>query len=1414
MKYLGFPLVEKATGTVRVALLLHVDYDRTQHRGTTVTVFHSATPNERRESLLNDLFAVSAYKEIDRGLAAAQAAQGGKRLAIQYFGDPIPAQTELSGTSAGLALLMSTFHRLPTQFSPRYAGYRIFLVSVPLVPEMNGGFSLGQLGVEASKPKVKFALSYPDHPATLILDGRDFAQNMPDAVSATNIEKLHCLPTNIEYHEANAAAVSLGSSIGLVPLDTSQRAAEVAPPARTALPPGGEPQSGHGAPKTLQDLMLVACGVWDRPKDDPIRVRYQNALNTAYFRQALLPIQADAVALAPPRLSEESTNIFSSSQHVMLKGPTGSGKSALLDAFILHNIVVRRKPVIYLAPVRALAAQYQRVFAANYESLLREARVDYTGPISDVIVASSGDYTSHDRRIVAGRTWLASIVTEKANIFMTDPDLGRKFLEGLGLVVVDEMHMISDEARGGVVDQLLTKLSYWQRECARAQKRDDAPRIVAVTTERLDKVLADARMLEDVNGAPFVSIGTERRPIPVDHYWFIRAPISHAPPPQVLVSNQDCASALDLDDVTRERLSKVIRGTADGLSQKLYAVSGRVANNSFYSDFLIRQVPANFVRVAFVKGSRGELEQIASQIKNARSTHVVPAALVDKLDELLSECGADSGERRRQVEWARVGAFLHTAEQPREVREHIEEIFRGVPAKGSAVRYYLLTTETLSYGVNLSIDCVVLGGFKFPRSLDPAQQQRGEIPGRHRPMRRNAFRNLIGRAGRKGLSDTAVVYVEVANVHRDNTDVVATGLQEVDENLLRFYSCEREPDEPFVSGLFQQFDIERVKAHRQALAVRPKHRQAYDPALAYGDFSYGALRAVLDAVSFRTLQFAGPTHKQLQEYLSDHSAFYAIHAGSKCLDQERTAEQDSIYEIADHIVERILESAATGGTASLLAKYDGHYVITNCGEAIISTGTHPTSIEAIADWLGELKAWCDESPSSRKTAEVITEAIVPGLVMSPDFWSVAANEFCEEFGDRDEAEPTDAQDSLNRSILLCGQELRSVGLGPKDEIAMVCSIKRYAERQLRKNRWAYAVKSEVLAVSISLKLCAFALRWVRGADLAEVQSLFGKKRDIRSTENYSKLPNFVASKHSDKLGWLTRATSGFFDRRPELNQFTRLRAELVQFSARLVKGLPVSGLPLAERVASKAPASRVAVMELAGAPISKQLDKFKEAVTAFYSRQAESLCTALATGESDARAEVVLQTAMETIVASFDVNFQSKRIDQAARQVSDAIESVYLALQADPGMQQESADGADSMARFGLGTVERIGRTLVTRTASWIFTFTMCPAAAQVQLTMKTPDGVAGESPRSATHVLTSFAQLALGVLMFRGLVDFEKLYALIESRGPDDTLIRVRDLAFRIGNSDFEKTGGLKNELLAVYDFEWDDRRERHDFA
>ena len=128
--------------------------------------------------------------------------------------------------------------------------------------------------------------------------------------------------------------------------------------------------------------------------------------------------------------------------NLLIQAPTSSGKTFVGEMAAVRT-ALRRKQVIYLVPLRALA-----------EEKFREFKEKYSAYGIDVII-SSRDHREFDRDLEEGRFSIAVVVYEKlAQLLVRRPER----LKEIELIVADELELLSDVERGGVVEILLTRI--------------------------------------------------------------------------------------------------------------------------------------------------------------------------------------------------------------------------------------------------------------------------------------------------------------------------------------------------------------------------------------------------------------------------------------------------------------------------------------------------------------------------------------------------------------------------------------------------------------------------------------------------------------------------------------------------------------------------------------------------------------------------------------------------------------------------------------------------------------------------------------------------------------------------------------------------------------------------------------------
>ncbi|TKR68105.1 hypothetical protein L596_024138 [Steinernema carpocapsae] len=133
--------------------------------------------------------------------------------------------------------------------------------------------------------------------------------------------------------------------------------------------------------------------------------------------------------------------------NVIICLPTGAGKTLIAEVLMLRELLVRKKNCILVLPYVAIVQEKMTTLSAFEEDF--EICVEQ-------YAASVGRLPPIKRR---KRNSIFVATIEKANMLVNSMiETGR--MDSIGLVVVDEMHMLGEGGRGAVLEQLLAKYMF------------------------------------------------------------------------------------------------------------------------------------------------------------------------------------------------------------------------------------------------------------------------------------------------------------------------------------------------------------------------------------------------------------------------------------------------------------------------------------------------------------------------------------------------------------------------------------------------------------------------------------------------------------------------------------------------------------------------------------------------------------------------------------------------------------------------------------------------------------------------------------------------------------------------------------------------------------------------------------------
>jgi helicase len=341
----------------------------------------------------------------------------------------------------------------------------------------------------------------------------------------------------------------------------------------------------------------------------------------------LLPVQERAV---------KEFGLFGTGNLIVFS-PTSSGKTFVGEMAAVKAARENTK-VFYLVPQKALAEEKFQEFRQRY------------GKLGIKVVVSSRDHREYDEDIERRDFQIAVVVFEKMQaLLVSRPQL----MEVVGLVVVDELQLITDEVRGPTLELLLTKL-----RIARSR-----PRVVG-----LSAVLGKTQSLADWLSAKLLV--ETRRPIELRKGVLCKGTFKY------LEHNSSAQGTEPFADHGSEKRHDLVLAVAEELARRREQVL------VFLPD---RASTVSYARMLADRVSLAAVNEAVEELREQEETHAREA-----LFQVLSNSVA-----------------FHNSDLSPEERSIVERYFRS-----GAIRV-LFSTSTLAMGLNLPVKNVVLDGKRW-----------------------------------------------------------------------------------------------------------------------------------------------------------------------------------------------------------------------------------------------------------------------------------------------------------------------------------------------------------------------------------------------------------------------------------------------------------------------------------------------------------------------------------------------------------------------------------------------------------------------------------------------------------------------------------------------------------------------------
>nr|XP_009940090.1 PREDICTED: DNA polymerase theta [Opisthocomus hoazin] len=375
-------------------------------------------------------------------------------------------------------------------------------------------------------------------------------------------------------------------------------------------------------------------------------------------------------------------------KNLVYSAPTSAGKTLVAELLILKRVLETRKKALLILPFVSVAKEKK----CYLQALFREVDVRVEGYVGSM--SPAGPFSALD---------VAVCTIEKAN-GLINRLIEENKMDSLGVVVVDELHMLGDSHRGYLLELLLTKVRYVTEKVVKRQVKMTSPSFGGIQIVGMSATLPNLGLLASWLDAELYC--TDFRPVPLKEWVKIGSNIYDSSMNLVREFQPKLQLKGDEDHV----VSLCYETVCDGHSVLLFCPSKNWCEK--LADIIAREFYS--------------LQQAEGSAKNAAPVVVDREGIDEVLDQLKRSISGLDSVLQRTLPW---GVAFHHAGLTFDERDIIEGAFR------QGLIRVLAATSTLSSGVNLPARRVIIRTPMFGGKL----------------LDILTYKQMAGRAGRKGV---------------------------------------------------------------------------------------------------------------------------------------------------------------------------------------------------------------------------------------------------------------------------------------------------------------------------------------------------------------------------------------------------------------------------------------------------------------------------------------------------------------------------------------------------------------------------------------------------------------------------------------------------------------------------------------
>ncbi len=441
----------------------------------------------------------------------------------------------------------------------------------------------------------------------------------------------------------------------------------------------------------------------------------------------------------PDEFQMESGYAISNNHDLLAIAPTGTGKTAIAQYAMSRNLKEGKK-TFYTTPLKALSNQklneFRKIYGEENVGILTGDRRENTS--APILIMTTEVY----RNMALADTF------EKPNPIM----------ENLGSVIFDELHYIGDKERGPVWEEsIMFNGDINSSNPARAQ-------VIALSaTIGNYKELKEWMSEIGYKDIDLVVLPSEKRHVPLEFNSFFTASYNEE---EKRIKKQIEKKGYVKENTESNKISKPSLSDFKHLVKELQQQEKLPVILFIFSRKFSRELLEYMEQEGEDLTSSDEKKEIEKIIDKYRSVKYIGSDL--------------------NIEALKKGYAVHNAGIIPAQKEMIEELFQKKLLK------VVISTETLAAGINMPAKTVVISS---PYKPDDNKEEDNV-----RLLTANEFKQMAGRAGRRGIDDIGYVYTMPVDKH---TEQEFLSMEAMDSNDLESHYT---PQYSFLSSFYEWSD--------------------------------------------------------------------------------------------------------------------------------------------------------------------------------------------------------------------------------------------------------------------------------------------------------------------------------------------------------------------------------------------------------------------------------------------------------------------------------------------------------------------------------------------------------------------------------------------------------------------------------